>query len=43
MMTPNKSPEPTAGGALSSAIAVHVIWSRVPELWSLSKGFRIFP
>ena len=33
--TPNKSLEPTAVGAFSSAIAVHVIWPRVPELWTL--------
>jgi hypothetical protein len=28
----NKSLQATRDGGLSSAIAVHVIWSRVPEL-----------
>src|SRR5882672_10070721 len=30
-----KSPEPTAVGACSSAVAVHALWPRVPELWTL--------
>jgi len=30
---PNKSLEPTRVGALSSAIAVRVFWSRVAQLW----------
>ena len=32
---PNKSPEPTAVGAVSSAIAVHGLSSRVAELFTL--------
>jgi hypothetical protein len=32
-MTPNESPEPTAVGACSSAIAVHVLVPGVAEFW----------
>ena len=32
---PNKSLQATRDGRSSSAVAVHVIWSRVPELWTL--------
>ena len=32
-VAPNKALQATPNGAVSSAIAVHVIWSRVPELW----------
>ena len=34
-MPPNKSPEPTAVGAVSSAVAVHVHWPGMAELGSL--------
>jgi len=32
--SPNKTLEPTRVGALSSAVAVHVFWSRVAQLTS---------
>jgi len=34
-LMPDKSPEPTAVGAVRSAIAVHTLWPCVPELWTL--------
>ena len=39
---PNNSPEPTAVGAVSSAIAVHAGWFRVPELWTLGRTTPMF-
>jgi len=38
---PNKSPEPTAVGAVSSAIAVHAASPAVAQLWSLGASWRV--
>ncbi len=38
-MTPNKSLHATRVGGSSSAVAVHVFRSRMPELWRSSIAF----